>query len=102
LPPRVIDTYSHIHVGTYSCKGSQMAKQKKIEVAKRALIARVNRKLAQDDRQLKASRSFQAISNFGDFYVIDVIKNFVVDDHIDLSDFARELGVLAEYETLVE
>lgn len=84
-----------------------MAKQK-VLVSERALIQRVNRKLKAEDQKLKATRGFwdkgrnlhYEDTNLGWFYIIDVQRNFVVADHVDLAHLARQLGAMAKWEEL--
>ncbi|MCY2991305.1 MAG: hypothetical protein NTY19_26040 [Planctomycetota bacterium] len=77
-----------------------MSKAQRAAVSKRAIIQRINRKLAPMDRKLKALRSQRWQSDLGDYYVVDLPRNFVVDSHIDLEAYGRELGALAAWETL--
>jgi len=73
-----------------------------------ALVKRINRKLAREGERLRKTRPCrgEGVSrmwmNCGDFYVIDVRRNFLVDTHVDVEILGRKLGVLAHYERLVE
>jgi hypothetical protein len=71
-------------------------------VTMNALIKRINRKLAADDRVLKVSRGVRTENNFGPFYVINWRHNLIVDHHIDPVEYGRELGALFHYETVVD
>jgi hypothetical protein len=80
---------------------------KKIEIAKRALIARINRKLAQEDLQLRKNRSFGR-GNLGEYYFLNT-KTGNIDEKTHwtpsektLEKFAREIGALADHEKLGE
>jgi len=64
----------------------------------RALIQRISRKLAKDERLLKRSRGARTVQNLGDYYLIDVNRNLVVDHQVDPEALARELGVIAPWE----
>jgi len=92
---------------------------KKVPVTRRALIARINRKLAHDNKQLCASRSVGELQNLGAYYVLDTHGNEVVDsaasgstaygctkDSKRAKDWllfqARELDVIGEWEELAE
>ena len=85
-----------------------MKKQQKVLVSERALIQRINRKLNAEDQKLKAARGFwdrqrnlhYDDTNVGRFYVVDLLRNFVVDSHIDLAQYARKLGAMASWEEL--
>jgi len=72
----------------------------RVPVTRRALIQRVNRALAKDGEQLKATKGTQAQLDLGDFYVIDISGNSVSRKDVDLEKLARELGVLKPYEAL--
>ncbi|MEJ5370230.1 MAG: hypothetical protein WHT08_18110 [Bryobacteraceae bacterium] len=70
-------------------------------VSERALIGRINRRLDRDNKKLFKSRPGSRLeANVGRFYVVDVWRNTVVDTHVDLESYGRELGVLAEWEKL--
>jgi hypothetical protein len=70
-------------------------------VSERALIGRINRRLGRDYKKLFKSRPGSRLeANVGRFYVVDVWRNTVVDTHVDLKSYGRELGVLAEWEQL--
>lgn len=70
----------------------------KVAVSERALIQRINRKLAPDLEQLKKNRS--PGNELGDYYVLDLNRNFVTAQNVDPEALGRELGVLAEWETV--
>jgi hypothetical protein len=82
------------------------AARKTIPVSERAIIQRINRKFVAEDgrpaRELKKTRGARAIFDIGDFYVVNTQLNIVADDHVDLEDLARELGVLAEWEHVIK
>ena len=84
-----------------------MTKQS-VPVSERALVQRVNRKLRHDDRRLCAARGFWAegthydSTDLGRYYVVDVMRNAVVDRQVDLETYGRDLGVLASWESLSE
>jgi hypothetical protein len=81
------------------------AKQK-VAVSGRALFQRINRKLKGENRQIRTARGFfdgsywHEDTNLGRYYVLDLKRNFVVVTRVDLEDFGRKLGVLAEGEEL--
>jgi hypothetical protein len=58
-------------------------KQPAVPVTVRALMARVNRKLAHDGQILKVSRSVAEKQNLGNYHVVDTHKNTVVACHIN-------------------
>jgi hypothetical protein len=78
-------------------------KQITVPVTIRALMARVNRKLAHDGQKLCVSRSHAEIQNLGNYHVVDTHKNAVVDYHIsDLEKWVRDSfsNVLNPFEKL--
>ena len=68
-------------------------------VSERAVLARVNRRLARDGERLKKWRPRDGWKT-GSYYRLDVNRNWVRDDRVGLEDFARELGVLGSGETI--
>jgi hypothetical protein len=74
----------------------------KVPVSKRALVQRINRKLAEDNGVLRAARGFQEQNELGELYVLSIRKNYVTEKHVDLEKLGRKLGVLRDHEILVE
>ncbi len=78
----------------------------KVPVSERAVIARINRKLKPEGRQLKTKRGGWRQDVSGPYYLLDVERNIVVaggsgqHSRIDLERLARKLEVLSEYETM--
>jgi hypothetical protein len=76
-------------------------KRNRAPVSKRALIQRVNRKLATEKQTLKTwRRSEMGRYDAGDLYLLDLSYNSILREYVDLDTFARELGVLTDYEEL--
>ena len=73
-----------------------------MKVTMQALIKRINRKLAHQDEKLRVARAERVRFDLGDYYVIDVSRNFVISKHVDPEELGRELGVLTEFEKIVE
>jgi hypothetical protein len=73
-----------------------------VPVTVRAITQRINRKLAEQNEQLKRSRGERSSSDLGDYYVLDFSRNAVVADHVNLATLAKELGVLRPWERVVE
>ena len=75
----------------------------KVPVTMRALIARINRKLAPQDLQLKTARGMRVRVDVGDYYVINTRINGIMQRYKDCDpeELARELGVLKQYEEVV-
>lgn len=68
----------------------------KMPVSLKAVMARINRKLAADDEQLRAVRGS------GNYFIVNTKINSVTRYNVDLEKLARELGVLKEWETLAK
>jgi hypothetical protein len=78
--------------------GEKMRKNKVI-VSERAILQRINRVLSKEGEMLKKSRpAYQ--TEIGDFYLIDLERNFVIKKDVDIEALARKKGVLAGWETL--
>ncbi len=78
-----------------------MAKQAKVPVSTRAVIQRINRQLA-PDQVLRATRGDRARLDLGDYWVHETSRNLTLQTRVDPEDFARELGVLKDYEVVVD
>lgn len=70
--------------------------QQMITVSSNALI---NRKLAPEGETLKTTRGERWRGELGDYYTV-TDANVVSSKHIELAEFARELGVLSGSEAL--
>ena len=72
-------------------------------ITERALIARLNRRLADDGQQIKTcregSRSFPTL---GRYYIVRIDFNAVDTPDIDLEGWGREMGVLRDNESLAD
>lgn len=78
-----------------------MAKLKKVAISERALLARINRKLKQDNEQLRKCKvDSRGYGELGDYYAIDLNRNTVTATHVDLSKWGKEMKVLADFEVL--
>ena len=69
-----------------------------IAVNRRALVARFERALAKQDRELHVDR----IGNKLRLYLVDTKKQAVVDTDVDLEALAREVGAMKPWERLAE
>ena len=76
----------------------------KIPVTERALIQRINRKLAKNGSKLVAARGAKEMEAFGHYYTVRRVKSAlnaqVLASHLDLVGYGRELGVLATDEEI--
>jgi hypothetical protein len=56
----------------------------------KALIQRINRKLKPNLRVLKTTRGNGCLRvNFGRYYVFDIRRNCVIEDHVDLATWPK-------------
>lgn len=74
----------------------------RVPVTMRALVQRINRALRADDEQLKKYRGGRWQSDLGDWYRLDFNRNRIMERHVDPEALGRKLGVLRDYERLVE
>jgi hypothetical protein len=74
----------------------------KVPVTGKALLQRINRVLAKDNKKMCKSRSYGEKSNLGDWHVIDTYINGVIDHHCTLAGIGEETGALKAYECLIE
>lgn len=74
----------------------------KVPVSRVALVARVNRRLAENNEQLRASKGAAAKQEMGDYYIVNTQKNEMTNSNLDLEGLARELKCLQPWETLAE
>ena len=74
----------------------------RVRVSLGAVRNRVDRalRLENDRVRLKRSRGAKCVQDLGEWFVLEIYRNFVVQHHIDLEAYARELGVLAPYEEM--
>lgn len=72
-----------------------------MKVTERALIARINRKLSHGGEKFCIARKGTQLHwNLGRYYVLDFYRNTVVNSHLDLESYGREIGALSELESL--
>jgi hypothetical protein len=98
--------------------------QRKVPVTVRAIIQRINRAIAKRDgcvhglewphecdalahgcaplRVLKKARGSIRRTDVGEFYILNVLKNWIDETDVDLAKLARELGVLRPWEEVEE
>ena len=80
-----------------------MSKQKQlIPVSLRAAVQRINRHLEKIDQKMCKSRPGRSQHTLGDYYVVDVRSNFLVESDIDPELYGRELKVIKGYETVLD
>lgn len=69
-------------------------------VTRRALIARINRKLRPRGEKLRTARSQGVELDLGRYFVVDVQDNSVMYPHADPEVWGRDLGVIAPSESV--
>jgi hypothetical protein len=78
------------------------AKTAGVPVTMRALLQRINRKVAAQGEQLKKTRSSRWRNELGDFFTISTGRNVITARHVNPEKYGRELGVLEPWESVVE
>ena len=70
-------------------------------MAERALVARINRKLADESRVLRrCRRNSRWYDELGDYYMLNVRTNLIEAKRVSLEKWGREMAVLKPYEVL--
>jgi len=66
----------------------------KVPITRRALIARINRKLAKDYKVLrKSTERMKSQHQFGEYFILDILHNYIGDPDVsDLAEYATEIG----------
>jgi hypothetical protein len=92
-------------------RDSVVSKQTKTMVTERALLQRVNRKLAPKEQKVRRNRPFYDgprelgrahYTELGRFYVVDTARNTIDEMDINLEEIGRELGAMGACEALQE
>ena len=72
-------------------------------VSARAVLARLNRKLADRDMLIRKCReSSRSYYDLGEYYAINTKGGYIVAKKIDLSGLAMEEGLLKNYEAVTD
>jgi hypothetical protein len=82
-------------------KGMRMVREK-VPVSLRAVLQRINRKLAKEEEVLKKTRGQAALADVGAYYVLNWRRNTIEQWHVDPTTLAQQLGALAGWETVKE
>ena len=75
-------------------------KKQRVPVTVRALIQRINRKLALQDESLRKARTENVRLTVGDYYIVDVMRNCIAHREVDIEEQGRQLGALKPWETV--
>ena len=74
----------------------------KVPVSRRALVARINRRLRETELTLRISRpNSRSWAELGEFYLVNDGNHVTGPWVSDLEAYGREVGALKEYEVLV-
>jgi hypothetical protein len=71
----------------------------KIILSEAAVIKRINRKIKHDGLCLRKSR-VRYRNELGDFYLVDVNRNYIDATWVDIEEYGRELSVIKPWEEL--
>jgi hypothetical protein len=74
--------------------------EQRVPVTARALVQRINRQLKKNGVVLRRARGEKAISEKGEYYIIDEGSDSLFGMEINIEEYGRELGVLKESEYL--
>lgn len=66
-----------------------------------AVLQRLNRKLGKEYLKVCKSRGWRERQNLGEYHLLDVSKNTVIDWYIDPIELAKEKNVIAPFETVI-
>ena len=78
-------------------------KMDRVSISKRALMQRIQRVLAKEMGILKTTRGGESDrKELGDYYTVDLNRNRIIQTHIDLESYGRELKVLKPWEKFEE
>ncbi len=69
-------------------------------VTPRALVLRINRRLAHHAQRLCKSRCRLAYERLGPYYLVDLRFNIVIEPPLSIESLVREIGVLHEGEVV--
>ena len=71
------------------------------QITMNALVKRINRRLAKEDRAMRKSRRNTEF-DLGEYFVVDVRYNLILVKYVDPVEWGRELGVLRAGESVEE
>ena len=77
----------------------------KIPLSERAIVQRINRRLAKQQEKLlrlRGGRDSRWWNELGNHYVVDADDAIVIRTHVDIEALAKELRVVRDYECLAE
>jgi len=69
-------------------------------VPERAVVMRINRALRPEYQQLKKARGMRMQLEVGDYFLLDLHRNLILDTHVQVEALGRLLGVLESWENV--
>ena len=66
-----------------------------------ALMQRINHNLRAGAQRLQTARSLQLEASMGHYFIVDLRRNSIQPQQIDLEELGRELGVLEDTEVVM-
>lgn len=79
---------------------SSKQRSTRVKITERALFQRINRRLKQDNEQLRTARSTSVEQSVGQYFIVDLNRNAITTQYVDLEKLGRELGVIQPWEEL--
>jgi hypothetical protein len=75
--------------------------ERRVPVTERALLRRINRRIAKGDFKVKVCRRGRWEGDLGRYFIVDESNNTIAATHVDLTAYGRELECLGDFETLI-
>lgn len=72
-----------------------------VPVTVRAVLQRINRKLAPESQVVRKTRGSRAIQDLGEYYLLDWNRNVVLDSRVDVERLGRKLKLVGDWESVV-
>ena len=72
-----------------------------MQISMVTLLASINRKLSQDGLELRKSRNSRSVHKLGEYYAVNLNRNFLVAKDINPEVWGRELGILGKDDSVV-
>jgi hypothetical protein len=73
----------------------------KVPITLRALLQRINRRLAERGQVLKKARGEAERAHAGDYYIVDTNRAILIETHVDPEALGRKLDTLRSWESVV-
>ena len=71
----------------------------KMKISQRALLQRLNRKLADEKLIVKKTRGEKLVREVGNYFLLDLHRNRIAEKDVDLPAMGRERGGLEPWES---